>query len=312
MELKRTHLIWLHLLLFVVAIVGVACQPVQQDNTSWVTPRKPGSIEYPVTLIDQSGEKVTISKEPKRIVSLIPSNTEIAYALKLDEKIVAVTTNDDYPEQVKKLPKVGDMNINIEQVLAQKPDLVLASTMNGKETIQKIRQLGIPVLVLHAENIKGIIQSINLVAQATNRTYEADQLVANMQQKLRTIAAILSSVPDEKRLNVWMDDSSFFTPGAGTLQNELISLAGGKNVAASQKGWVQVSSEQVIAWNPDAVLLSYGDPKEVEARPGWENVKAVQQKKYIKIDSNLVSRPGPRVVEGVEQIAKQLYPELFR
>lgn len=308
----KSRSLWISMMMVLLVVMGVACQPADKQDKAWSTPNKPDSINYPISVVDQSGQKLTIQKEPQRIVSLIPSNTELAYALQLDQKMVGVTTNDDYPEQAKALPKVGDLNINIEQVMAQKPDLVLASPLNGKETIAKLQQLGVPVLVLNAESLKDVYASINILSQVTNRTYVADQVVANMQAKLRNVAAVLTQIPQEKRLKVWMDDSSFYTPGSGTLQNELIELAGGKNVAASQKGWVQVSAEQVIGWNPDAILFTYGDPKSVESRPGWDKMKAVQQKKYITVDANLISRPGPRVIDGVEQMAKQLYPELFR
>lgn len=307
---RHIHLFGLFLIISMIVVVG--CQNGANHAGDWNTPVKPNSIEYPVTVVDQSNQRVTIEKEPQRIVSLVPSGTEIAHALGLLDKIVAVTTNDDYPEAVKSLPKVGDMNINIEEVVKQKPDLVLASTMNGEETIKKLRDLGFPVIVLHAENVKEIIQSIQILSQVTNKTYEAEQLVANMQQKLREVTFVLRQLPEEQRKTVWWDDSSFYSPGAGTLQNELIELAGGKNVVASQNGWVQVTPEQVIKWNPSAILIAYGEESEIAKRPGWSQIQAVKERRYIKIDPNLISRPGPRVIDGVEQLTKQLYPELYQ
>ncbi|MBA4494816.1 ABC transporter substrate-binding protein [Paenactinomyces guangxiensis] len=299
------------LLIFSLAVAG--CTPAPGTDTAGAhTPKQPGSIKYPIQLKDQGGNLVTIEKQPQRIVSLIPSNTEIAYALNLGKQMVGVTTNDDYPAEVKKLPKVGDFKINVEKVVALKPDLVLANAANGKETIDQLKKLGIPVLVLDAQSIRDVYKSIDLVGDATNRTREADQLVARMEKEKRDVFTKLAAIPQEKRLKVWIEISpDLFSAGGDTFMHELVTVAGGKNVAADLKGWPQVSAEQVVKWNPDVIISTHGGEQEILARKGWATISAVKNKRVYAMDPNLTNRPGPRITEGIEKIAVALYPEQF-
>jgi iron complex transport system substrate-binding protein len=307
---QRFGLLCLSVLL-VLSVVG--CGPSAPSGTADVqSPVKPGAVDYPVEVTDQAGNKVTVKQEPKRIVSLMPSNTEIAYALQLDKKVVGVTTNDDYPEAVKKLPKVGDFKINVEKVVALKPDLVLANGANDKATLDQLKRLGIPVIVLDAKNIKDIYRSIAIVATAANAAREADNLIAKLQKEQRDIYAKVVDVPKEKRVKVFVElDPTLFTVGGDTFMNELVLAAGGVNVAAELKGWPQVSAEQVAKWNPDIIISSYGSTDQIMKRQGWSTVNAVKEKRVYAVDPNLTNRPGPRIFQGVKEMAEQFYPEKF-
>lgn len=303
---------WLCLsLLLLLSVVGcsVSTPPGPAGGAS---PVKPKAVNYPVDLTDQAGNKVTIKEEPQRIVSLMPSSTEIAYALQLDKKMVGVTTNDDYPEAVKKLPKVGDFQINVEKVVALKPDLVLANGANDKATLDQLRKLGIPVIVLDAKSIKDIFRSISIVGMATNTAREADNLVVKLQKEQRDIYAKVVDVPEAKRVKVFVElDPSLFTSGGDTFMNELITAAGGVNVAAGLKGWPQVSAEQVAKWNPDIIVSSYENTDQIIKRQGWSTINAIKNKRVITVDPDLTNRPGPRIFQGVKEMAKQFYPEKF-
>lgn len=291
-------------------IVSVGCAIQQEDQI--LTPKKPRSIKYPVTIKDQTGKIVEIKQEPKRIVSLIPSTTEIAFALKLNNEIVAVTDNDDYPPEAKKLPKVGNMKINVEQVLAQKPDLVLASTANDQKTIERLRELKVPVLITDGKKIKQIFLAIHNIALATNRAWEAEQLIAKMNKQMSQSYGRVVQIPKEKRQKVWIElGPDLYTVGGDDFLNEIVNLAGGVNVAAKEKGWPKISPEQVVKWKPDVIISVYGGEKEILKRKGWESIPAIQNKRVYSIDPNLVSRPGPRVPQGITQLAKLLYPEKF-
>lgn len=273
------------------------------------SPIQPGDINYPLTIKDQAGTTVTIKQQPKRIVSLVPSDTEILYALGDGKQVVGVTANDDYPKQVKSLPKVGDMTINAEQVLALKPDLVLASSLNGKETIDKLRQLGLTVFVLDANSIKQVYKSIDLVGQITNQLQNSDQLIGNMEKEKLRIFQEVAQVSQNKHVKVWLEsDPTLYTAGSGTLLNELVTIAGGDNVAKSLKGWPQVSAEQVVKWNPDVIISMYGDTSAIRKRAGWSTIKAVKENHIYIIDPDLVSRPGPRISQAISQLAKLFYP----
>ncbi|SEM90719.1 ABC transporter substrate-binding protein [Lihuaxuella thermophila] len=308
---KGLALLFSFILIFGIVLAG--CAPAPGANQAGMdTPKKPGSINYPIKLKDQAGNLVTIEKQPQRIVSLIPSNTEIAYALNLGKQMVGVTANDDYPAEAKKLPKVGDWKINVEKVVELKPDLVLANTANGKETIDQLKKLGLKVLVLDAQSIRDVYKSIDLVGDATNRAWEADQLVARMEKAKRDVFTKVARVSREKPVKVFVEISpDLFTAGGDTFMNELVTVAGGKNVAVDVKGWPQVSAEQVVKWNPDVIISTHGGEQEILERKGWSSIPAVKNKRVYSIDPNLTNRPGPRIVQGIEQIAAVLYPEQF-
>lgn len=274
------------------------------------SPRKPGSTDYPLKLKDQAGNIVEIKKEPQRIVSLVPSATEIAFALSLDDKVKAVTSNDDYPAKVKNLPKVGDMKINAEKVFEQKPDLVLASSLIGKDVLDKLKQLKLTVLILDANSTREVYQSIDLVALASNKAKQSDELIAKLEKKKRDIYRKALQASQQKKAKVWIEvGPELFTVGGDGLLHEMVELAGGENVAKNEKGWPQISSEKVITWNPDVIISTYGGVKEIQERKGWENVNAIKNKRVIAIDPNLSSRSGPRVIDGVEKITQALYPQ---
>ncbi|WP_028777860.1 ABC transporter substrate-binding protein [Shimazuella kribbensis] len=297
--------LWFSFILLVCSLIG--CQSVQMSNDQ--SPVDPGDVKYPLTIKDQAGNTVTIPKIPERIISLVPSNTEILFAIGAGQKVVGVTTNDDYPKEVKSLPKVGDMTINAEKVVAQKPDIIFASMLNGKETIDKLKKLGLTVFVLDANSIKGVYQSIDLAGQVTNQLNQSDQLIGKMEQEKLKVFREVAQAKKNKLVKVWIEsDPSLYTAGKGTLLNELITIAGGDNVAKNIAGWPQISSEQVVKWNPDVIVSMYGDTSVIKNRAGWSTVNAVKEKKIISIDPNIISRPGPRIIEAMQQLAKTFYP----
>ncbi len=309
-RLRKLNRVMVLCLSFVLLFTLAGCAGA--NNPAGQTTPKASGTSYPVQVKDMAGEVTTIKKEPKRIVSLIPSNTEIAFALHLDKEVVGVTANDDYPAQVKKLPKVGDFTINVEQVVALKPDLVLANTANDKQTIERLRKLGIPVLVLGANSIQDVYRSINVTAEATNHLPEAKQLIDGMEKERKEIADKIAGVPKDKRMKVWIElDPNLFTTGGDTFMNELVTAAGGQNVAGGLKGWPKVSPEQVVKWNPDVIITFHGGEKEILSRPGWSSISAVKNHRVHALDPDLTNRPGPRIFQGVKQIASLLYPELF-
>lgn len=297
-------------LLLIVSLAG--CTFSNPKDVVVDSPRKPGAINYPLKLTDQAGRHVTIPREPQRIVSLIPSATEIAFALQLDKRVVAVTNNDNYPAQVKKLPKVGDMKIDVEKVLAQKPDLVLASSLLGQEVLNQLQKYRIPLVVVDAKHLLDVYRSIDLVGQATNRARESDQLIAKMEAQKRAIYRQVMQIPKQQRPKVWIEiGPELFTAGGDTLLGEMLQIAGGINVAQKEKGWPQISAEQVIRWNPDVILSTYGQTDSILKRKGFSSVHAIQQKRVYAVDPDRTSRPGPRIMEGIEEMAKALYPQRF-
>lgn len=296
---------------FLVFSIVVGCQPGDKPPVS--SPITPSKVKYPITVEDFAGNKVTFQKPAERIVSLIPSNTEIVYSLGLGKKMVGGTTNDNYPAEAKNLPKVGDYTINVEKVVALKPDLVLASNMNNKETVDKLKSLGIPTLVLDGKSIKEVLKAITLVGMATNTVHKADNLVGTMEKEKLAIYQKVAPIAQKNPKKVWIEvDPTLYTAGGDTLFNEMLEVAGGVNVAKDLKGWPQANAEQVVAWNPDVIFSIYGSTDQISVRPAWANVGAIKNKQVFTLDPNTTSRPGPRIIDAIKEMATKLYPEAMK
>lgn len=279
-----------------------------------------GPVTYPLTVRDDSGQSVTISKEPQRIVSLIPSHTEILFALGLEGKVVGVTTWDNYPPDVqKKVEAVLDgLNPPMEKLVALHPDLVVLGSHN-KEILQAVRNSGLTAVVYDPQSVDAVYHTIEELGRITNRSERAAALVAQMKAKADGIRAKVSKVPAEKRVRVYAeaDPDHLFTAGKHTFLDELIQLAGGINIASDVDGWKPIHAEMVMEKNPQVIILTYGSyvPNAADKpkhRPGWEVVDAVRHNRVYAVDSDLVSRPGPRIIDGAEALAKLFYPDLFR
>lgn len=309
---NRRYRLWV-LLFALVMVWSVGCQASTDADKEGAQPQKQTGEGFPLTLTDDTDAEVRIERQPERIVSLIPSMTETAYALELGENMVGVTANDDYPQAVQEVEKVGDMTINVEKVAELKPDLVLASPINGQETIDKLKDLGLTVLCYEPQNVDSVLQMIRDVGQATGTVEQAEKVVADMEKEKQQVEQVAATVKNDKeRVAVWMEVSSdLHTAGKGTFMDELITIAGGENVAADHEGWDPVSSETVIKWNPDVILHTHGDQKAVQSRSGWKEIEAVKNDRIEGIDSDLVSRPGPRITQGLLQLAEALYPEAY-
>ena len=287
-------------------------------------PAAPTPATTGVTITDAAGRTITIAAPPKRIISLAPSTTEILFAIGLAPKIVATDDFSDYPAEAKNLPKIGGLNAayNFEQIVALKPDLIFAAGITPPEAIKKLEDLKLPVVVVGAEKttFDSIFNDIGVVGRATGQAEQATQVTTAMNDQLAALKAKLSAA-QEKPLVYWeldaTDPAKPFSVGPGNFVGDMIALAGGKNVfEKAESPFPQVSAEQVVAANPDVIILSdaaYGTTVEsVLKRPGWQVITAVKQQRVAPIDDNLVSRPGPRIVAGLEAAARIIHPELFK
>ena len=269
---------------------------------------------------DQIGREVVISSAPQRIVSLSPSNTETAFALGLGSRMVGVTDYCNYPEEALKINKVGGFsNPNVEAVLALEPDLVFAGNKH-EEQVKKLEELNIPVLVLSPESIEDVLESMVMMGKATGKSKEADAVIADMRERLKTIEAKVSSIPAQERVRVYFEVSSdpLMSAGAASLIDEVISLAGGKNIFADVAGtYPKISEEVLLEKNPQFIIFPGGhgsegfDRETIAARPLWENITAVQDNHIFEVSADMITRPGPRSIEAVEKLAAIFYPEKF-
>jgi iron complex transport system substrate-binding protein len=270
----------------------------------------------PIVVEDGVGNIITFESEPQRIVSLAPNHTEILYALGLGDRVVGVTEYCNYPPEAAEKPKVGDfVNIDLEQAVGLEPDLVLATTMHMAETVPALQERGIAVFVIDPQSVAAVLETIRKIGRITGREEAAEALAADMQTR---IDAVQERVKDAPRPKVfWELGPELFTVGPGSFINDLIVMAGGENVAAdADTPWPQLSVEAIVLKDPDVIVLAdhnYGQTVEmIKERPGWEDIRAVKEGNIIEVaNDDIVSRPGPRLVEGLEFLAKALHPDLF-
>lgn len=266
------------------------------------------------TVTDFLGRKVTIQKTPERIISLSPSTTELIFELGLRDKVVGVTDFDDYPEEVASLPKVGGFNgPNLEAIMAQQPDIIFASSLSGKEQMESIQKLGFPVVVLEAKNIAQIYDAIEWIGKITGTEQKSSALMNKIKNKIDEISNKVKDLPPLNTFYV-VDTNGNYTAGKGTFIDEIIQLAGGKNIADDAEGWVQYSLEQLVAKNPDVIITSAhaGDIHNLKNMAGYKDTNAVKNDKiFIISDDNIIVRASHRIVMGLEEIAKYLHPEAF-
>ncbi|GAB4074013.1 ABC transporter substrate-binding protein [Barrientosiimonas marina] len=282
-----------------------------------------GDSDFPLTVTDALDNEMTIEAKPERIVSLIPSNTEIAFALGLEDEIVGVTDNDDYPQEAQEKEKVGGMELNVEKIISLKPDLVLAhasAEQNFKEALKQIRDADINVFVVQgAQQIDETYDTINQIGEITGTQETAEDIVSNMQEEFASLIDKTDSISDDERKSVFFEVApapDMFTAGENTFFNDLLRVVNADNVSKDQDGWTQIDPEAVVELDPDVIITTYGtdnDPVEqVTNRDGWEDMTAIKNDQVYQIDSDIVSRPGPRLVDGAKEIAKVVYPELFK
>jgi iron complex transport system substrate-binding protein len=326
-EMKKIHILLLALLMTIGVIAG--CGNSTNENTSnenqaeQEQTQEQEEASFPVTITDAADNEVVIEEEPQKIVSLIPSNTEIAFELGLGNKVVGVSDFDNYPPEAAEKEMIGGMEFNVEKIISLTPDLVLAhgSVMgSATEGLQQLRDAGITVLVVNdATSFDGVYSSIEMIGKATGANEQAEETVQQMKDNLRSVKDKAAEVSEEDRKSVFVEVSpspEIFTPGSSTFMDEMLDLINAKNAAEEQEGWVQMNEEAIIALNPDVIVTTYGyyteNPKElVMSREGWGDVSAIKNENVYDVHSDLVTRTGPRLVQGVEELAKAVYPELF-
>lgn len=293
------------------AIGGCAAQP-----TPTPAPTATASA-FPITITDDGNTEVTVKAEPQRIISMVPSITEILFALGLGDRVVGVTTFCDYPEEAKSKEKIGSFTeIDLEKVVGLSPDLVLGGSVHSQSVAPALRERGLTVALLEATDVETTLTQIETIGRLTGRTAEAQALVADIRARLDRVAEKVAKVERKPRV-FWELDAMLYTGGKDSFVDGLITLAGGDNVGRRLEGeWPQFNLEALIEADPEVIVLAdhaFGETAEqVKARPGWSAITAVKENRLIEVeDINLVSRPGPRVGEAVEYIARALHPDLF-
>ena len=253
-----------------------------------------------------------------RIISLAPSITETLFALGLEKNIVGITTCCDYPAETEKLEKVATFSnqANLERILSIKPDLIFSTGLEQAPLVEKLRALGLKVVLIYPQSLDKLTAGILEIGRLTNREKQASFLVNRMGERINKIKQRVKTIPDQKRPKVFVEicPDPLMTAGRGSFVDELIRLAGGKNIAAdTARPYSQFSPKLVIKRNPDVIILGYMQPNQGEfimQRMGWQDISAVKKRNIIAdINPDLFLRPGPRIVDGLEQIHLKLFKE---
>ena len=257
-----------------------------------------------------AAEATSPSETPQRIVSLAPSNTEILFNLGLGPSIVGVTTACDYPAEASSIDKIGDYNINVEAVVAKQPDLVVAVSDLQAQVIDKLRELGLNVVAVNPTTIPEVFDAIQTIGDATGRSAAARELVAELEARMAAVKERVAATPESARPRVFVEiwNDPLMTAGHGTFVDDLVRAAGGINIFGSVSGWPQVSHESVITARPNVVILTSYNRDEVMARSHWRTVPALVTGQVYEVLPDLLVRPGPRLIDGLELLA-QLFSE---
>ena len=267
--------------------------------------------------VDDAGRRLYLAKPPARVVSLAPSITEMLFALGLGEQIVGVTEFCDYPVGAKSKAKVGYANPNMETIIGLQPDMVLAPKDFLRPDLQvKLEQLKIPVFVLDAKTLEDIPLQMHTLGAMFEKTSAANDVTQRIRQRMTELKLKVEALPTKRVLYV-LNSQPLISVGPGSFIHQMIGLAGGVNVAA-QAGvaYPRLSMETVLKEDPEVLIFPSG---EVETVPRseqqqwrrWDSLSAVKRQRFHEVSSNLLNRPGPRVIEGLEQLVRAIHPELF-
>jgi len=288
------------LVILTIVLVLTACSPGEQTAVEYVS--------------DDLGRLVAINGTPQRIVSLAPSNTEILFALGLGEKVVGVTDFCDYPTEALDKEKVGGYDTpDIEKIVALDPDLILVAHGTPMEIINTMVGLGLTVFGVKSTDLDDVLNDIRTVGNITGQEAEANALTSEMEGRIEAVTDETSELDERPRVFyvVWHDP--LWTAGSETFIHELIEKGGGVNICGNLTGYPTISIEEVVARNPEVIITSIwpGVYEWAMNETALNDTEARQNDRVFTRDDNLVQRPGPRLVEGLEWFAHFVHPEIF-
>jgi iron complex transport system substrate-binding protein len=269
------------------------------------------------TVTDEIGRKVKISRSPKRIISLAPSITEILFALHLHEEIIGVTDYCDFPAAASKKPRIGGfINPSIEKIVSLKPDLIVGTRDgNSTEIIHRLSDLGFSVYLINPKSLHEVMKAIRHIGAIAGREEESREIIRNMILKKEDIATRIKSLPKPK-VFFQVGYVPIITVGKGTLADDLIRLVGGRSISENESvNYPLYNIETILSKAPEIIIMSSMDSKRdylnlYKNWQKWKDLPAVKMNAIYVVDSNLVDRPTPRIVEGLEALAKIIHPEI--
>jgi iron complex transport system substrate-binding protein len=316
----------LPLIVTLLALVLAACVPATSPSASPSsstnpTATAPASVNYPLSLTDDAGRVVDLPAEPERIVSLAPSNTEIVCALGACDRLVGVTDFDKYPPEVAAVTRVViSTQVDVEKVVAGDPQLILAAGngLTPGSVIDRLAELGYPVLVLYPKSLDALYADIELVGQAVSAPTEAAGLLNSMRTRANAVADVVATADRPRTFyEVGVFEGTIYTAGKDSFLASLISIAGGEPITGDPLS-TSIQLEDLVAADPELILLGDAayDPTitaaSVASRTGWQGMTAVSEGRIVVVPEDpVITRPGPRIVDGLEALARAIHPDLF-
>ncbi|HUR17226.1 MAG TPA: helical backbone metal receptor [Candidatus Limnocylindrales bacterium] len=297
------------------ALITAACSGAPPPSaTLHVDPTIPTA--FPLALRDDEGAEVTITAEPQTIVSLTPANTEIVYALGAGDRMRGGTDFDDFPAEAAALPDVvAGVQVLTEQIVAIDPDLVLAGGNNFTPAaeVERLRGLGITVLVVYPETVDEVVADIRLIGRAIGRHDEAMAITEGMEARIRDITSVVSRLEPLRTFYEIGYGPDIYGPAPNSFVADMVELAGGEAITSSDPAVFSISLEDLVDKDPEVIVLgdaAYGTcPETVPSRPGWDSMTAVADAAIRPVDDIVVTRPGPRLAEGLAALALAIHPD---
>lgn len=278
-----------------------------------------GAPAVAAEVVDLVGRRVIVPDHPSRVVSLAPSLTEMVFALGAEELLAGVSLYSDYPPRAAELPKVGSyVHPDLERIVALKPDLCLAvKDGNPREAVERLEALGIPVYAVNPKNLADVMDTMTALGRLLGRAEKAREIVESMDRRIRAVDERMAGVTSRPRVFFQIGASPIVSVGRSTFAHEIITRAGGINVAEGPDPYPRFSVEQVLGLRPDVIVVSSMDRGRIhrEIQAGWmrwRGLPAVENGRVFLVESNLFDRPTPRLVDGLEVLARLLHPEVFR
>jgi iron complex transport system substrate-binding protein len=269
-------------------------------------------------LVDQTGRTISVPANPQRVVSLAPSITEIVFALDQGRRLKGATRFSDYPPEARALPKVGSyIHLDLEKIVALDPDLCIAvKDGNPKEVVTRLEGLGIPVYAVDPRDLASVMATILEIGRLLNVTGQAERIVQDMQRRIARVRQKVDGIENRPRVFFQIGISPIVSVGTHTLIHEIIVAAGGTNAAAGPVTYPRYSREQVLVLAPDILIITSMARQAVfeEVKAAWQkwpDLPAVKSGRIHLVDSDLFDRPSPRLVEGLERLARLIHPRLF-
>lgn len=269
-----------------------------------------------MTLEDDYNRTVVLDGIADRIVSVAPTTTELLFAVGAGDHVVGRDDYSDYPAEALDLPSVGSFTLNIEAIIGLEPDLVVCSDLVPQQQLSLITNQSIPYFLFAARTMEDIYKDVRLAGLITGHVQEADELAESLEERVEAVKAI-TLADGVSKPKVYIEYYPLWTYGPGSFGDDLIALAGAENIAhEADSEYPELTSEFIIAADPDIIIYTVGvmtttNATEISSREGWDQITAVEEDAIYSIDDNIMSRYGPRIVDGLEQLAQMIHPEIY-